>query len=177
MPPLETLVWHLKGTEFFLLWCLCRTGRAALLWSQEQQVLLNIAGLACRNSFPSLCSLSDQLLTSSGPARCLDLPEWGRWGGNMWLLWVARSGFYCLSVDWILLFNSFLLSFHFCDIVLSLVIHPPSLIIHPSLIHISMTSKSETGELIGMTPLRHFNQPVASRLQPVIILMFHAWRT
>lgn len=71
---------------------------------------------------------------------------------------------FSLSVDWILLFNSFLLSSHFCDIGLSLVIHPLSLIIHPSLIDISMTSKSETEELIGMTPLRHLNQSVASRL-------------
>lgn len=56
------------------------------------------------------------------------------------------------------------LSSHSCDIVLSLVIHSLSLIIHPSLIHISMTTKSETRELIGMAPLRHLNQSVASRL-------------
>lgn len=60
--------------------------------------------------------------------------------------------------------NSFLLSSHSCDIVLSLVIHPLSLIIHPSLIHISVAGKNKTRELIGVTPLRHLNQSVAFRL-------------
>ena len=86
----------------------------------------------------------------------MSVPKWHT--VNVIVFW--RPGFSRLDLS----LNSFLLSFHSCDIVLSLVIHPLSLIIDPSLIHITMASKSETRELIGTIPLRHVNQSVASSL-------------